>query len=175
MTRPTEKLVKTAYRVMGDLVGTPDFKICYNTLTYPELPNRIYGSCDANFSDDRLKRKSQQGHLIFYNSGPIIWKNNRHRTMTLSTTESELDRFVRCVNSVLHNMRILESMGSPHHGLNILEDNRSSVATCTNNMSPGNSRTKHVDLKIKLFQDHFQKVDIKIHHIPTNRMTFFLR
>ena len=57
MTRPTEKLVKTAYRVMGYLVGTPDFKICYNTPAYPELRNRIYAACDASFADDRLTRK----------------------------------------------------------------------------------------------------------------------
>ncbi len=79
ITGPTEKLVKTAYRVMGYLVGTPDFKICYNTPAYPELRNRRYAACDASFVDDRLTRKSQQGHLIFYKSGPItvMWKINR--------------------------------------------------------------------------------------------------
>jgi hypothetical protein len=50
----------------------------------------------------------------------------------------------------------------------IFEDNRSTIAICTNNMSPGNSRTKHVDLKIKWLQDHLQKGDIKIHHVPTS-------
>jgi hypothetical protein len=45
------------------------------------------------FADDRLTRKSQQGHLIFYNSGPIIWKRNRQHTISLSTTETELDSF----------------------------------------------------------------------------------
>jgi hypothetical protein len=52
---------------------------------------------DASFTHDRLTRKSQQGHLIFYNSGPIIWKINRQRTIALSTTETELDNFVSCV------------------------------------------------------------------------------
>jgi hypothetical protein len=72
-------------------------------------------------------------------------KKNRIYTFTiaLSTTEDELDNFVRCVRSVLHTMRILENMGSPQHG--VFEDNRSTIAICTNNMSPGNSRTKHVD------------------------------
>jgi hypothetical protein len=35
-------------------------------------------------------------------------------------------------------------------------------------MSPGNSRTKHVDLKMKWLQDHLQKGDIQIHHVPTS-------
>jgi hypothetical protein len=69
MTRPTEKLVKTAYRVMGYLVDTPHFNIYYRTPTVPELRNRIYAACDASFTDDRLIRKSQQGHLIFYTVG----------------------------------------------------------------------------------------------------------
>ena len=36
MTRPTEKLVKAAYRVMGYLVGTPHFNICYRTPVFCE-------------------------------------------------------------------------------------------------------------------------------------------
>ena len=62
-TRPTEKLVKTAYRVMDYynihlllplqvmdyLVGTPHFKICYKTPAYPQLRNRICAVCDASF------------------------------------------------------------------------------------------------------------------------------
>jgi hypothetical protein len=42
------------------------------------------------------------------------------------------------------------------------------VPLSPNNMSPGNSRTKYVDLKIKWLQDHLQKGDIKIHHVPTS-------
>jgi hypothetical protein len=72
MTRQTEKLVKVAYRVMGYLVCTPYLKICYSTPAYPELKNRIYAACYASFADDRLTRKSQQGHLIIYNSALII-------------------------------------------------------------------------------------------------------
>ncbi len=35
-------------------------------------------------------------------------------------------------------------------------------------MRSGNSRIKHVDLKIKWIQDHLQKGDIQIHHVPTS-------
>jgi hypothetical protein len=65
-------------------------------------------------------------------------------------------------------MRILDSMRSRQHGVNIFDDNRSTIAICTNNMNPGNSRTKHVILKIKWPQDLLQKGDIKIHHVPTS-------
>ncbi len=64
------------------------------------------------------------------------------RTIDLFTTEVELDNFVSCVRSVLHTMRILESMGSPQDGVNMFEDNCSRIVICTNNLSPGNSRTK---------------------------------
>ena len=152
MTRPPENLVKTSYRVKGYLVVTPHFKICYSTPSYPELRNRICTTCDANFADDRQTRKSQQGHLIFYNSGPIIWKSNRQRTIALSTTEAEL---VSCLRSALHTMRKLDIMGSPRHGVKIFEENRPGIAICTNNTSPRNSRTKHVDLKIKWLRPSF--------------------
>jgi hypothetical protein len=110
-----------------------------------------------------IPRKSQQGHLIFYNSRPIIWKCNRQRTIALSATEAELDSFVRCVRSVLHTMRIWKASDPHSTGVNMFEDNRSTIAICT---SPKNSRTKHVDLRIKWLQDHLQKGGIKIHVHP---------
>jgi hypothetical protein len=85
----TPPIERTTYRVMGYLVGTPHFKIYYNTPVYPELRNTVYDECDASFLDDRLTRKSQQGHLIFYNSGPIIWKCNRQRKIVLSTMKGD--------------------------------------------------------------------------------------
>jgi hypothetical protein len=75
-TRPTEKVVESAYRVMGYQVDTPN--ICYST---PAYPDRIYTARDSSFADDRQTRKSQQGHLIFYNVAPIIWKSNRQHTI----------------------------------------------------------------------------------------------
>ncbi len=112
-SRP-DKLVKATYRVMGYLVGTPHCNICYKMPAYTELQNRIYAACDASFADDRLTKKSHQGHLIFYNSGPIIWKSNRQRTIALSTTEAELDNFVSCVRSVLHTMAARPSADRRH-------------------------------------------------------------
>ena len=112
-------------------------------------------------------RKSQQGHLIMYNSAPIIRKNNRQRTITLSTSEAELDSFSSCVRSVLHTMKILKRMGSPLDEVNMFEDNCSTIAICTN-MSPGNSRTKLVDLKLKWFLEDLvgrsEDLRIRVNH-----------
>jgi hypothetical protein len=47
MIRPTEKLVKTAYRVMNYLVDTPHSTSDTRHRTYPELRNRIYTVCDV--------------------------------------------------------------------------------------------------------------------------------
>ena len=143
MTRPTEKLVKTASRIMGYLVGTPHFKICYNTLAYPEVTKQDNAACDASFADDRLTRKSQQGHLIFYNSGP------KKQQATNDSSFHKLDSFVSCgrsikSGSVLHTMRILESLGSPQHGvITYLKTIALRLQYAhLNNMSPENSRTK---------------------------------
>ena len=57
------------------------------------------------------------------------------RHIALSTTEAELADFVSFVRSVRHTMRILHSMGLPHYGVNTFEDNRSSTAICTNNVT----------------------------------------
>ena len=72
-------------------------------------------------------------------------------TDALSTTEAGLDSFVCCLRSVLHTMRILESMGDPHSMVSWwkqIRDSHSAIVICTNNMSPWNSRTRHVDSRI---------------------------
>ena len=143
----THPISKEGTGVWTDLPSVCYRKSFFSPPLTPSTQMMIWVNCD--------------GHLIFYNSGPIVWKSNRQHTISLSTTETELDNFVNCVRSVLHIMRILwlESMGSPQNVVNIFEDNRSTIATCTNNMSPGNS---------KWLQDHLQKRDIKIHHVPTS-------
>jgi hypothetical protein len=63
--------------------------------------------------------------LNFYNSVPIIWKSNRQRTISLSTTEAELDSFVCCLRSVLIlERRILESKASLQDGVMVLTYSR---------------------------------------------------
>ena len=65
MTRPTDKLVKTAYIAIGYLAGTPHFNICYKIPAYPELWNRIYAVSDASFADDRLTKEKSTRTLDF--------------------------------------------------------------------------------------------------------------
>jgi len=69
-------------------------------LQHSELRNRIYSVYQTLQMTDS-QEKEKQGHLIFYNSGPIIWKSNRQRTIVLSITETELYR--EFINSIHHN------------------------------------------------------------------------
>jgi hypothetical protein len=134
--------------------------------------------CDANFADDRQTRKSQQGHLIFYDSDPIIivWKNNRQRTILLSSFYNwgwtwQVCQLCKIITPYKWGYW---KTWDPHSTVLTFsfEENRSMIAICTNSMSPGNTRTKHVDLKIKWLLDHQHWRDIKIYHAPTQVSTW---
>ena len=54
-------------------------------------PDEIFrGSSDASYGDDSLTRHSSQGYIFTLFGGPIDWKANKQKTVTLSTTEAEL-------------------------------------------------------------------------------------
>jgi hypothetical protein len=101
-TRPTEKLVKEAYRVMGYLVGTPHFNICYKT---PELRNRIHAALGTIFAErSTYKEKSTRTLDLLQQWTYRAWSVDLPYDRALSTTQDssihnrpELDSFVSYV------------------------------------------------------------------------------
>ena len=168
LTRPTEKLIEAAYRVMGYLLRTQNQTITYRLPSNPALQNRIYAACDAGWAGCTLTRRSQQGYVLWYNGGPISWRSNRQETVALSTAEAELISLVTCGKEVRHKAKILGDLGYPQKRNTIMEDNRAAIALTEQNMSQNGTRTKHMDLKYKWIEEQVEAGTLVPVYTPTN-------
>jgi hypothetical protein len=157
LSRPTDKLMKIAYRIMGYLLGTKDLKISYTLPQDRNLQNKLYAAADAGYADCPLTRKSQDGFIIWLNGGPITFRSRKQDIVTLSTAEAELCSLVSAARQLKHCMHVLQEIGYPQHRVAIFEDNRAAISLTEQNLSPGGSRTKHMDIRLKWMQ---QQVDL---------------
>ena len=146
MTKPTVRLMQAAYRTMGYLVHTKNFFIRYKLPDQQDQQYKLYAAADSDLAGDPVTRRSQTGWFVFYNDGPIAWKSCKQDVVSLSTAEAELRSFVACTKTVIYLKRVLAQMGIGQEKIWIFEDNRACIHITENNMSPGNQRTKHVDI-----------------------------
>ena len=89
LTNPSRRHLELANRTIDYLIGTRSLAIQFNGLTDQSKPIFL-ASSDASFADDPDTRYSSQGYAFTLFNGPIDWKANKHKTVTLSSTEGEL-------------------------------------------------------------------------------------
>ena len=127
-----------------------DFFIRYKLPDQQDQQYKLYAAADSDLAGDPITRRSQTGWFVFYNDGPIAWKSCKQDVVSLSTAEAELRSFVACTKTVIYLKRVLAHMGIAQDKIWIFEDNRACIHITENNMSPGNQRTKHVDILTKI-------------------------
>ena len=165
---PNEEVIKMAYRILGYLLKTAHFGIRYKLPSRKEEQHILYSSCDAGFAGCLQTRRSQEGHVIFYNGGPISWSSRRQAFVTLSTCEAELASLVQTAKQMLFLNRILSSLSKPQHRMIIYEDNTAAIKL-SNQQTPGaRSRTKHLDIRFRWVQEKIAAGLLRPLHIPTN-------
>lgn len=162
LTKPTHKLLDAAYRVMSYLSHTKDLTIQYSLPSNPAQQNYLIAAADASFAGCLNTRRSQTGYVLWINGGPIAFKSTRQDTVATSTTEAELWALYTTAREVLYFRNILKDMGYPQPTTPIYEDNRPVLDLCQQDMSPGHSRTKHMDIKWRWIVEI-----ITTHHIKT--------
>ena len=167
LSRPTDKLMKIAYRIMGYLLGTKDLKITYSLPKDENLRYKLLAAADAGYADCPLTRKSQDGFIIWLNGGAITFRSRKQDIVTLSTAEAELCSLVSAARQLKHCMHILQDMGYPQHRVPIFEDNRAAISLTEQNLSPGGSRTKHMDIRLKWMQQQVELGNFLVLYTPS--------
>jgi hypothetical protein len=85
--------------------------------------NQIKVYADADFSKDPGKRRSRSGFVIYMNGGPIAWNSSLQKTLSMSTTESEMYAMYDAVIQALWFKEFLEEIGFQQDTITCLEDN----------------------------------------------------
>jgi len=159
--------MKIAYRIMGYLLGTKDLKITYSLPKDENLRYKLLAAADAGYADCPLTRKSQDGFIIWLNGGAITFRSRKQDIVTLSTAEAELCSLVSAARQLKHCMHILQDMGYPQHRVPIFEDNRAAISLTEQNLSPGGSRTKHMDIRLKWMQQQVELGNFLVLYTPS--------
>ena len=165
---PTEELVKMAYRVLGYLASTKDLTITYKQPISTTERHILSAYCDAGYAGCPHTRRSQEGHVILFNGGPISWCSKRQPFVSLSTCEAELVSLVNTAKQLIFLNKLLTFLRQPQTRIIIYEDNMAAITISEQEASPSTSRTKHMDTRFHWLQQYIQSGLIKPLYIPSN-------
>ena len=147
--------------ILRYLVGTTNLGLWFEKDTTYD----VTGYCDADFTGDRVERKSTSGYCYFLGKSLITWSSKKQNTIALSTAEAEYVFTVNCCTYILWIKHQQEDFNLRYTKIPILCDNTSVINLTKNRIHYSGS--KHIDIKYYFIRDHIQKGDIKLRFINT--------
>ena len=113
--------------------------------------------------------KGHSGLLITINDNPILFKSNKQKINTMSTSECEL---VCLSNSIAHICSITNLLDDLKIKINsqvIYQDNLSTIKMVQNER-PTSQRTKHINIRYFTIRERTEQQNIRIEHLRTHLM-----
>lgn len=92
---PSETDWQAVKRVFRYLRGTTDYGIHYTK------SSSLQAFCDADFAGDRSTSRSTSGILVMFSGGPVHWKSQIQKIVTLSSTEADLVSLCAAVKEIV--------------------------------------------------------------------------
>ncbi|KNZ57474.1 hypothetical protein VP01_214g7 [Puccinia sorghi] len=133
------------------------------------LEERIQFYTDATWAEDQESRISQSGSLAFWKSCPVSWNSKKQKNITMSSTESEMNALS---DGEQENQWLAFLIGELWRkelpATNFKIDNKGLLEKLKNFGS--NSKTKHLDIKVKALRDKYSKNEIDVQLIPSEQM-----
>ena len=161
---PTADDYAKALRIVKYLAGTPTYGISYKPST--SVVTRAY--IDASHA----LHPSGHGHgglLLTMGSGPLFARSFKLKSITRSSSETELAALDDGVTYVLWHRQLLSDLGYPQHEPSIIcQDNKSTIIMAA--QGGQFKRTKHMLVKHKFVQEHLHNQSIKLHYTPSKLM-----
>jgi hypothetical protein len=150
------------------LSGTADFGL----LLKPDpnsLIDRINFFTDATWAEDQESRISRSGTLAFWKSCPILWNSKKQKNITMSSTESEMNALSDGEQENQWLSFLIEELWRVKLSPTLFHiDNKGLLEKLKNFGS--NSKTKHLDIKIKSLREKFNSKEIDIKLVPSHDM-----
>ncbi|KNZ60795.1 hypothetical protein VP01_149g4 [Puccinia sorghi] len=131
--------------------------------------NSIKYFTDATWADDLETRLSRSGSICFWKSCPVAWNSKKQKNISLSSTEAELNALSDGVQENQWITYLVEELWKEKLGpteFNV--DNQGLVEKIKNFGS--NSKTKHLDIKMKWLRELKDSNQINVKLIPSDKM-----
>jgi hypothetical protein len=131
--------------------------------------DQIHFSTDATWAEDQETRISQSGSLAFWKSCPILWNSKKQKNITMSSTESEMNALSDGEQESQWLCFLIEELWKIELAPTLFSiDNKGLLEKLKNFGS--NSKTKHLDIKIKSLREKFNKKEIDVRLITSEAM-----
>ena len=164
VANPGRKHWKALRHTLRYLKGTADEGLILKQDSLLDL----HAYVDADWATDPDTRKSVSGIIIMLGSTPIYWKSQKQGLVTCSTTEAEYVALCKCLQELKWIKRVVASMTEVRTPTTVYEDNMSCIHLATGEKVK--SRSKHIDVKYHYVRDQVKEGEVKIEHMPTDRM-----
>ncbi|KNZ48580.1 hypothetical protein VP01_5558g1, partial [Puccinia sorghi] len=150
------------------LKGTIDMKLTLRPDS-SDKNNKIKYFTDATWADDLESRLSRSGTICFWKSCPIAWNSKKQKNVALSSTEAELNTLSDGVQESQWITYLIEELWKEKlkpSEFNV--DNQGLIEKIKNFGS--NSKTKHLDIKMKWLRELKNSNQINVKLIPSEEM-----
>lgn len=157
---PTVADWQAVKRIFRYLKGKEDLGVGYHS------SDPIIAFCDADFAGDTETSKSTSGIIVNLSGGPIHWRSQAQKIVTLSSTEAELVSLCTAVKDVIWlrklalELRIIDQKPSV-----LFCDNQSTIRLALNERV--SQRTRHMSVRAAYPREQVENNQINIKYIGT--------
>jgi histone deacetylase 1/2 len=156
---PATVHVEMTDHLLHHLRNTSDYKL---SIGGKDSQIVLFGYCDSNHKrDGDSKSRCGQCWFLGKDSGTIYWKSQQAKTVSLSSTEAEIEALVEAVKDCIWLRGFLNELGFPQFNPTIIyQDNSSTIRLSDVESTP--VRTRHIINKLNFIRQEIQAGTIKL-------------
>jgi hypothetical protein len=167
MTRWSISHWKQAKRILQYLKGTRSLSLKFNGKNNSDELLSAY--TDADYAADRDSRRSTTGFVCLLNGGPIAWKSQLQKSVSLSTAEAEYMSLCSCTQEIVYLRNFMTNIGCKQIKPTIIhEDNQACEKLAKNPVI--STRSKHIDIRYHYTREVMEQGLITVKYCKTNDM-----
>ena len=148
--KPTREQVLATERTIRYAKATKDFTL---SMCSQEQEIKLVAYADAAFAKDD-ESKAQLGYCFFLSadSGAVLWKSMKDKSVSLSTTQAELHALVECAKAIVWYRELMKELGMEQIGPTVVYQDNENVITLVNKIANDN-RTKYLINRINFIRE----------------------
>lgn len=154
-------------RILRYIKGTLDLCLVYKA---DEAAAVLEVYSDADWANDTSDRRSISGCLFKVLGCTIGWITRKQKTVSLSSTEAELNALCNAACHQMWLIRLLKDLGlDSDEPTTFFEDNQSTIRIAESSKDFG--RLKHVDVKLQFLKDLVREGRIRLEYLRSEDQT----
>ena len=167
---PTGAHWEAVKRILSYLKGTSCHGVTFGGI---DGTATLQAYSDADYASNLDDRRSTTGVILILNGGPVLWKSQRQKCVSLSTTESEYVAASAGAKEIVWMRRPLQDLGcAQKQPTELFIDNQSAIKLVRN--PEFHQRTKHIDVRFNFIRDLQEAKVINAVYVNTENQLAYL-